>query len=152
MKLSFLFFVNYLFLSSILYSSDKFVYGLEDIPLYKNTNNNEESLVLFDSINGRIVSTKINGSENLNEIKEFYRHILPNLGWNKTKENLFIRGEEVLEIKDTKYPCIVLERTTNNRKTLYYVAKTLDFILIKVEDDRKERTLSIEAEKILSFG
>ena len=61
-------------------------------------------------------------------------------------------GEEVLEIKDTKYPCIVLERIANERKTLYYVAKTLDFILIKVEDDRKERMLSIEAEKILSFG
>ena len=68
------------------------------------------------------------------------------------KSSYSVVGEEVLEIKDTKYPCIVLERTTNNRKTLYYVAKTLDFILIKVEDDRKERTLSIEAEKILSFG
>ncbi len=63
-----------------------------------------------------------------------------------------VLGEEVLEIKDTKYPCIVLERTVNDRKTFYYVAKTLDFILIKVEDDRKERMLSIEAEKILSFG
>ena len=68
------------------------------------------------------------------------------------KNSYSVVGEEVLEIKDTKYPCIVLERTTNNRKTLYYVAKTLDFILIKVEDDRKERMLSIEAEKILSFG
>ena len=61
-------------------------------------------------------------------------------------------GEEVLEIKNTKYPCIILERKSNNRKTLYYVAKTLDFILIKVLDERKERMLSIEAEKILSFG
>ena len=68
------------------------------------------------------------------------------------KNSYSVVGEEVLEIKDTKYPCIVLERTTNNRKTLYYVAKTLDFILIKVEDKRKERVLSIEAEKILSFG
>ena len=98
MKFSFLFFINYLFLLSFLYSSDKFVYGLDDIPLYKNMNNNEESLVLFDTVNGRIVSTKINGSENLSEIKEFYRQILPNLGWNKTKGNLFIRGNEVLEI------------------------------------------------------
>ena len=68
------------------------------------------------------------------------------------KSTYSVIGEEVIEIKDTKYPCIVLERTTNNRKTLYYVAKTLDFILIKVRDDRKERMLSIEAEKILSFG
>ena len=68
------------------------------------------------------------------------------------KSSYSVVGEEVLEIKDIKYPCIVLERATNNRKTLYYVAKTLDFILIKVEDDRKDRMLSIEAEKILSVG
>ncbi len=69
------------------------------------------------------------------------------------KNSYSVVGEEVLEIKDTKYPCIVLERVNNkNRKTLYYVAKTLDFILIKVSDDRKERRLSIEAEKVLSFG
>ena len=68
------------------------------------------------------------------------------------KSSYSVIGEEVLEIKDTKYPCIILERIANDRKTLYYVAKTLDFILIKVEDDRKDRMLSIEAEKILSFG
>jgi hypothetical protein len=28
----------------------------------------------------------------------------------------------------------------------------LDYILLKVKDDRKERKISIEAEKILSFG
>ena len=68
------------------------------------------------------------------------------------KSSYSVVGEEVIKIKDTKYPCIILERTTNDRKTLYYVAKTLDFILIKVSDDRKERMISIEAEKILSFG
>ena len=68
------------------------------------------------------------------------------------KSSYTVIREEVLEIKDTKYPCIVLERIANERKALYYVAKTLDFILIKVEDDRKERIISIEAEKILSFG
>ena len=68
------------------------------------------------------------------------------------KSSYSVVGEEVLKIKDIKYPCIILERTSNDRKTLYYVAKTLDFILIKVSDDRKGRKLSIEAEKILSFG
>ena len=68
------------------------------------------------------------------------------------KSSYMIVGEEILEIKDTKYPCVVLERTSFDKKTLYYVAKTLDFILIKVSDDRKDRMLSIEAEKILSFG
>ena len=62
-------------------------------------------------------------------------------------------GEEVLSIKDIKYPCKVVERTDEKGgKSLYYIAETLDFILIKVSDERKERKISIEAEKILSFG
>ena len=70
------------------------------------------------------------------------------------KENKFkVIGEEVLSIKDIKYPCKVVERTDEKGgKSLYYIAETLDFILIKVSDERKERKISIEAEKILSFG
>tara|TARA_B100000925_G_scaffold11789_1_gene8269 strand:- start:584 stop:1315 length:732 start_codon:yes stop_codon:yes gene_type:complete len=60
---------------------------------------------------------------------------------------------EILKIKDVNYPCKVLERTDEKGgKSLYYVAETLDFILIKVNDERKERKILIEAEKILSFG
>lgn len=77
----------------------------------------------------------------------------------KLDEGTFYRNsfkvieEEVLTVKDTKYPCKVLERTDEKgRKSLYYVAETLDFILIKVKDDRRERKITIEAEKILSFG
>ena len=48
------------------------------------------------------------------------------------KSSYSVIGEEVLEIKDTKYPCIILERIANNRKTHYYVAKTLDLSLIHI--------------------
>ena len=70
------------------------------------------------------------------------------------KENKFkVIGKEILSIKDIKYPCKVVERTDEKGgKSLYYIAETLDFILIKVSDERKERKISIEAEKILSFG
>ena len=70
------------------------------------------------------------------------------------QRNIFkVIGEEVIIIKDTKYPCKVLERTHDKGgKSLYYIAETLDFILVKVIDNRKERKISIEAEKILSFG
>lgn len=62
-------------------------------------------------------------------------------------------GSEILKIKDVNYPCKVLERTDEKGgKSIYYVAETLDFILIKVSDERKERKILIEAEKILSFG
>ena len=69
------------------------------------------------------------------------------------KNSFKVVGSTILEIKDTKYPCKVVERTDRKGgKSLYYVAETLDYILIKVKDDRKERKISIEAEKILSFG
>ncbi len=35
------------------------------------------------------------------------------------KSSYTVIGEEVLEIKDTKYPCFVLERIANERKSLY---------------------------------
>ena len=69
------------------------------------------------------------------------------------KNNFKVIGRTTLEIKDTKYPCKVLERTDRKgNKSLYYIAETLDFILVKVVDENKGRKIFIEAEKILSFG
>ena len=86
-------------------------------------------------------------------IEEFALNLLKLDEGTFRKNNFKVIGEELLSIKDTKYPCKVLERTDEKgRKSLYYVAETLDFILIKVSDERKERKISIEAEKILSFG
>lgn len=69
------------------------------------------------------------------------------------KNSFKVVGSTVLDIKDTSYPCKIVERTdSKGGKSLYYIAETLDYILIKVKDDRKERKVSIEAEKILSFG
>tara|TARA_B100000900_G_scaffold326075_1_gene286015 strand:+ start:338 stop:1057 length:720 start_codon:yes stop_codon:yes gene_type:complete len=86
-------------------------------------------------------------------IEEFALNLIK-LDEGTFKENNFkVIGEEILSIKDIKYPCKVVERTDEKGgKSLYYIAETLDFILIKVSDERKERKISIEAEKILSFG
>ena len=86
-------------------------------------------------------------------IEEFALNLIK-LDEGTFKENSFkVIGEEILSIKDIKYPCKVVERTDEKGgKSLYYIAETLDFILIKVSDERKERKISIKAEKILSFG
>ena len=59
----------------------------------------EDSNVLFDKIDGRFVSSEMIGNYNVNDIKEFYISVLPNLGWEKIDENLFERGSEYLEIR-----------------------------------------------------
>ena len=94
---------NIIFLIIILIShkalSETFLNGIDDIPIYKNMVYVEESLVMFDKINGRFVSTEITGKYNHLEVSEFYKNILPNLGWKFISKNLYRRGEESLEVE-----------------------------------------------------
>ena len=76
----------------------KFINGLEDIPLYKKMEYVEDSLILFDKIDGRYVSVEINGDYEEAEVIEFYKMILPNLGWKEKKSLIFNRNNETLEI------------------------------------------------------
>ena len=90
-------FLLFLLVSHTSYSF-KFINGLEDIPLYKKMEFVEESLILFDKIDGRYVSVEINGDYEEEEVIEFYKMILPNLGWNEKKSLIFNRNNETLEI------------------------------------------------------
>ena len=92
------FFLFLLFNTYIQVSASEFVYGLEEIPVYKEMEYVDESNVLFDKINGRFVSSEIIGDYNVQEIKSYYSSVLPNLGWHKINESLFERGREYLEI------------------------------------------------------
>ena len=94
---------NIIFLTFILISfkvlSETFLKGINDIPTYKNMVHAEESLIMFDKINGIFVSTEIIGKYNYSEVSEFYKKILPNLGWKLITKNLYRRGEESLELE-----------------------------------------------------
>tara|TARA_B100001029_G_C15018425_1_gene428919 strand:+ start:932 stop:1318 length:387 start_codon:yes stop_codon:yes gene_type:complete len=91
-----------LFSNFKVFSQEIFIEGLEDIPIYSEMNYVEDSLILFDKINGRYVSTKTKGKYPQKEVQEFYKKILPNLGWKIKKKNLFERGNERLEIRFSK--------------------------------------------------
>ena len=80
----------------------KFIKGLEDIPLYKKMEYVEDSLILFDKIDGRYVSVEINGDYGEEEVIDFYKTILPNLGWLEKKSLIFHRNNEILEIISRK--------------------------------------------------
>ena len=82
-----------------MYAQDIFIEGLGDIPIYKEMDYVEDSLILFDKVDGRYVSTKTKGKYSKKEVKEFYFKTLPNLGWKIQKKNFFDRDGERLEIK-----------------------------------------------------
>ena len=98
MRVCFLLFYIFLIYSNPV-SSSKFIYGMEDIPIFKKMEYVEDSFVLFDKIDGRYVSSEIKGNYAQNEVIKFYNQILPNLGWNKIEHLKFIRSEEILEIE-----------------------------------------------------
>ena len=61
----------------------------------------DDSLVLFDKVDGRYVSTEIIGNYKYDEVVSFYKNVLPNLGWKETKALTFERSKEILELKTT---------------------------------------------------
>ena len=98
-RMHFILVLKFFFLFPFLVFAEDFIYGLDDIPVYKNMRYVENSNVLFDKIDGRFVSSEMVGKYEIKEIKIFYNSVLPYLGWKKVKENIFERGTEFLEIK-----------------------------------------------------
>ena len=77
----------------------KFVNGIDDIPIFENMENNDDSLVVFDTNKGRFISSEIIGKNDLKKIESFYEKVLPNLGWKKLKYSTYIRDDEVLNLE-----------------------------------------------------
>ncbi len=82
--------------------AENFVLGIDDIPIYADMENVDDSLILFDSVNGRFVSSELIGEGIIKDAQNFYETVLPNLGWIKKKDNFFVREKEVLEINYKK--------------------------------------------------
>ena len=82
-RMHFILVLKFFFLFPFLVFAEDFIYGLDDIPVYKNMRYVENSNVLFDKIDGRFVSSEMVGNYEIKEIKIFYNSVLPNLGWKK---------------------------------------------------------------------
>ncbi len=88
--LSFLFFQT---------KAEEFVNGLGDVPIFKDMRSIEDSYILFDKVDGRYLYSEIMGEYEILEIQNYYKKVLPNLGWKLYKKNSFVRGDEILEIQ-----------------------------------------------------
>jgi hypothetical protein len=59
------------------------------LPLMDGLEENREAALLFDSPDGRIINAEAHGSLGAQEVNNFYRMVLPSLGWkmNVDKSN-----------------------------------------------------------------
>ncbi len=76
-----------------------FINGLDDVPLLTNMNIVKDSLVIFDTNEGKYITTEIEGAIKLKDAESYYKDILPNLGWKIIEKNKYFRGEETLSIQ-----------------------------------------------------
>jgi len=77
---------------------------IEDIPLMNELVEKKDSCFYFDSNEGRVANVEVEGNLDKNDILDFYRNILPQLGWkindDRSYENIlkFRRENELLNI------------------------------------------------------
>ena len=76
-----------------------FVNGIDDLPLFSEMSNSDESLVVFDTNHGRVVISEIFGEVEKSKARNFYYEILPNLGWKALDKNQFTRDGELMQIE-----------------------------------------------------
>ena len=99
----FVFVIICLFNYNIAYTQG-FLDCIEDIPLMNELVEKKDSCFYFDSNEGRVANVEVEGNLDKNDILDFYRNILPQLGWkindDRSYENIlkFRRENELVNI------------------------------------------------------
>jgi len=115
--LTFLAFSAFLVLAPIAAQAEAFLAGLEDIPLMEGLVSNADEGVIFDTPEGRIAEATASGTIKGQDILEFYRTTLPQLGWMPDSKDRFKREQETLSL-------YILPSNTN-RNTVRFQIKPL---------------------------
>ncbi len=80
-------------------AAQKFIPGLNDLPLMPGLILKSETPVVFDTPGGRIVEVFAAGNPPVARIRSFYGETLPQLGWKPKSASTFQRDKEVLKIE-----------------------------------------------------
>lgn len=109
---------------------------------------NDQSI--FDPLNVQIMIRKYVK----NDLKEFNLNIIDMEEGGYKKYTFKIIGSEECYLKNDKFECLILQRTSDNseRKVTYYLAKELEYMFLKIIDTSPERTNKLKLIEILSLG
>lgn len=79
--------------------SERFVEGVEDLPLMPGLANVEAAGLAFDTVEGRIMVAFASGRVTREAVVAFYTDTLPQLGWKRERELRFRRDNENLTLE-----------------------------------------------------
>jgi hypothetical protein len=80
-------------------SADRFVAGIDDLPLMTGLAPVAGQNVVFDAPGGRVVEAWAEGSVTREAVLSFYGSTLPQLGWTVATPGLFRRDGETLRLE-----------------------------------------------------
>jgi hypothetical protein len=80
-------------------ASDKFLVGLEDVPLMPGLVQLADQGVVFDAPSGRIAELYAAGRVAREDVRGFYARTLPQLGWQADGADRFLRDGETLRLE-----------------------------------------------------
>lgn len=80
-------------------ADDRFVTGMENVPLMPGLSENAEEHAEFESPAGPIVQAVATGAVSKAEVLTFYTETLPQLGWNSKGAGVFCRDGKTLAVE-----------------------------------------------------
>lgn len=84
---------------SAAWAEDRFVTGVDDLPLMTGLSPMAGQGVVFDAPSGRIVEAWAEGAVSRAAVLSFYGSTLPQLGWTASAPDLFRRNGETLRLE-----------------------------------------------------
>jgi len=75
-----------------------FFAGIDDLPLMPGLTENPAERASFEGMSGRIELREAAGPATVDAILGFYAETLPQLGWQRLADHLFVRGGERLRL------------------------------------------------------
>lgn len=80
-------------------AADRFVTGIDDLPLMSGLSPVTGQNVVFDAPGGRVVEAWAAGAVTRDAVLSFYGSTLPQLGWTTAEPGLFRRDGETLRLE-----------------------------------------------------
>lgn len=90
--------VLFIFLFQSVFVQAAFLPATEDIPLMDGIILTESSDFSFDTPAGQILTFEGKTEKDSSEIRSFYDETLVSLGWKKKEQDLYMRGNDTLQI------------------------------------------------------